>query len=875
MSWRRITLGAAAAALAIPLVGPAPMAGADEAVEAGIFVEKVEGLPEDFINGVDVSSVLSLEESGVVFRDDAGDPADLFDLLADAGVTDVRVRVWNDPFDAEDNGYGGGNVDVGRAVEIGERATAAGLSLLVDFHYSDFWADPSKQQAPKAWAGMDLDQKVEAVHDFTAESLQAFEDAGVDVRMVQVGNETNNRVAGVSGLTDMSRLFQAGSEAVREVLPEALVAVHFTDPHREGFYAGVAAALDANDVDYDVFASSYYPFWHGTPQNLTSVLSHVADTYGKQVIVAETSWAHTMADGDGHGNTIDVPSEATAYPVSVQGQATAVRDVIEAVVNVGEAGIGVYYWEPAWLPVGPPEDLEANKLLWEEFGSGWATSFAAEYDPDDAGQWYGGSSWDNQALFDFEGNPLESLNVFAYARTGAVAPLEPVSVETIELELVQGERISLPVRIGVTFNDGSVEQQPVTWSSAVHWIEGPGSYTVPGTTSSGLAAEAHILVTAPNLLANPGFEDEDTSMWTTTGSGFTVRSTDDPHGGDRSVHFYSPEPLSFTISQTVTDLPAGTYEAGAALQGDGEADGSTMQIQVSVLPDGATAAADFTMDGWRNWSTPVAGPIEVAEGDDVEVRITLDLPAEAWGTLDDLELVGSGGVGADTTELAALVAQAGAIDRDDIPAAALAALDEALAQAGIVLSADAPTQEAVDRGIAVVTEALAGLDPEPSPTPSPAPTVTVTATATPTTPPATERDVYSTPGFHNSGGRWWHTQCEPYSQTIRCTTDIWATQVSAEGSGFVSETGWQFNNLTYLPHMTRAQWGDNPLANAGEFTSDGRQWKTECDTAQTGRNGCRTWIRADYVAGTQDASGNWSYAWTQGWVFNNMVRFKA
>ncbi|WP_221933145.1 glycosyl hydrolase 53 family protein [Tessaracoccus rhinocerotis] len=874
MSWRRIALGAAVAALTVPLVGPVPLAGADEPVEAGIFVEKVEGLPEDFINGVDVSSVLSLEESGVVFRDAAGAPADLFGLLADAGVTDVRVRVWNDPFDAEDNGYGGGNVDVARAVEIGERATAAGLSLLVDFHYSDFWADPSKQQAPKAWAGMDLEQKVGAVRDFTTKALQSFEDAGVDVRMVQVGNETNGRVAGVSGLTDMSRIFSAGSAAVREVLPEALVALHFTDPHRAGFYSDVAAQLDANEVDYDVFASSYYPFWHGTLDNLTAVLSQVADTYGKQVVVAETSWAHTMADGDGHGNTIDQPSEATAYPVSVQGQATAIRDVIEAVVNVGEAGIGVYYWEPAWLPVGPPEELEANKLLWEEFGSGWATSHAAEYDPEDAGVWYGGSSWDNQALFDFEGNPLESLNVFSYARTGAVAPREVVSVETIDLEVVHGERINLPVRIGVTFNDGSVEQQPVTWSTAVHWIEGPGSYTVPGTTSTGLATEANIVVTAPNLLANPGFEAEDTSMWETAGTGFTMRATDDPHGGERSVHFYSSSPVSFTVSQLVADVPAGSYEASAALQGDGEAEDSTMQIEVAVVPDGPDAVAGFGLDGWRNWSTPVAGPIEVAEGDDVLVTITLDLPAEAWGTLDDVELVGSGGTGADTTELAELVAEALAAERDGVPADALAALDEAVAQAEIVLGADAPTQEAVARATTVVTEALAGLQPQPSPSAEPTPTVTVTATPS-ATPPAVQRDVYSTPGFHSVNGRWWYTQCEPYSRTIRCTTDIWATQVSAEGAGFVSETGWHFNNLTYLPHMTRAQWGDNPLANAGEFTSDGRQWRTECDTAQTGRNGCRSWIWASYVAGTQNASGTWTYGWTEGWVFNNMVRFKA
>ena len=174
---RRAGVVALAAALATLVAMPAGASaavasepGADGPVDAGIFVEKVEGLSPDFANGVDVSTVLSLEESGVVFRDDTGAPADLFDVLAEDGVNTVRVRVWNDPFDASGNGYGGGNVDVARAVEIGERATAAGLSVLVDFHYSDFWADPARQLVPKAWAGLSDAETVTALHDFTADA---------------------------------------------------------------------------------------------------------------------------------------------------------------------------------------------------------------------------------------------------------------------------------------------------------------------------------------------------------------------------------------------------------------------------------------------------------------------------------------------------------------------------------------------------------------------------------------------------------------------------------------------------------------------------------------------------------------------------------
>ncbi|GAB3812183.1 hypothetical protein GCM10028820_04680 [Tessaracoccus terricola] len=173
-------------------------------------------------------------------------------------------------------------------------------------------------------------------------------------------------------------------------------------------------------------------------------------------------------------------------------------------------------------------------------------------------------------------------------------------------------------------------------------------------------------------------------------------------------------------------------------------------------------------------------------------------------------------------------------------------------------------------------------EPEPTPDPTEEPTEEPTAEPSPeptetdpVTPPAKPGDLYSTPGFHNVNGRWWYTECEPYSQTIRCTTEIWATSVKVEGGRFVQTNGWVFNNLTYLPHMTRAQWANNPLGVAGEWTAaDGRRWKTECDTAQTGRDGCRSWAWSSIVASTQGADGVWSHRVTEDWVFNNITRFK-
>ena len=699
---------AVVASLALTAAVVPAASAADGPVSAGITVPKVENLPADFISGVDVSSVLSLEESGVVFRDDDGNPADLFDVLRDHGVTDVRVRVWNDPYDADGNGYGGGDVDVARAVEIGERATAAGLGVLVDFHYSDFWADPAKQQAPKAWAGLAVADKAVAVGEYTTDALEQFAAAGVDVDMVQVGNETNNGVAGVTGWANMAQIFSAGSAAVRAVFPDALVALHFTNPETAGRYAGYAANLANYGVDYDVFASSYYPYWHGSLTNLTSVLKSVSDTYGKKVMVAETSWAYTLDDGDGHGNTIDLPSEATQYPVSVQGQASAVRDVIQAVANVGSAGIGVFYWEPAWLPVGPPAQVEQNKVLWERDGSGWASSYAGEYDPDDAGEWYGGSAWDNQALFAFDGTPLESLRVFAYARTGAVAPREVTSVEQPAVTLQDGAAVTLPNAVAISYNDGSTEQEAVTWSETAQFISGPGVYSIAGTTASGRATTATVTVLAVNLLRNPGFEDADVSMWTKTGAALTLRATDDPRTGSRSAHFYSGSAYTYTLTQRVTGLAAGRYTASAAMQGDGENAASAMKLTLSAS-DGASAEAPFELNGWRAWSVPVTDAVTVPANGTVTVTVSASLPAGAWGTIDDIVLTRAT-TGADTTALKSAAQQAKSLDRSVVTAASLARLDAALAIADVVLASSAPDAAKVAGATTRLNDAWAALE---------------------------------------------------------------------------------------------------------------------------------------------------------------------
>ena len=627
---------------------------ADTTVDADIFVKKVKGLSDDFITGVDVSSYISEIESGVVYYDWDGNALDkqgFFNLLADSGVNWIRVRVWNNPYDADGNGYGGGDNDLDKAIEIGKLATNAGMKVLVDFHYSDFWADPAKQKAPKAWSSMSLTEKETALYNYTYDSLTAIKAAGVDVGMVQVGNETNNGMCGETDMTSKCALYNKGSEAVRTVDANILIALHFTNPENAGSYASIAEKLAANNVDYDVFASSYYTYWHGTMSNLTSVLKNIADTYGKKVMVAETSYAYTMQDGDGHENTIknSATDLVSGYSATVQGQTNVVRDVIQAVADIGSAGIGMFYWEPAWIPVKyayengkvSQDILASNKTIWESKGSGWASGYAVEYDPDDAGVWYGGSAWDNQAMFDFAGKPLASLNVYKCVRTGAKTTVKVDSAEALNVEINAGDALTLPDRVIIYYNDGTAGEGNVTWDTNgtdVSTLE-EGTYVFYGTIQGcDIKAVLNVNVKAHNYVVNPSFEDSDRSMWAITGDADATdyqNKSADAASGDYSLHFWKGSDYAFDVSQTITGLKPGTYRFTVSAQG-GDAAGAVNAIY--AVSSGVRQDASFELVGWTTWQNPVIEEIVVGEDGTVTIGAALSLPSGAWGTLDDFTL---------------------------------------------------------------------------------------------------------------------------------------------------------------------------------------------------------------------------------------------
>ena len=611
-----------------------------------LYVKKVDNLSADFIMGMDASCVPALEASGVKYYNYNGEEQDVFKTLAEAGVNYIRVRIWNDPFDTNGNGYGGGNCTIDTAVEIGKRATEYGMKLLVNFHYSDFWADPGKQMVPKAWAGMAIEDKTQALYDYTTECLQKLKKAKVDVGMVQIGNETNNGIAGEKIWFNMQYLFSAGAKAVREVFPDALVAVHFANPENADSYASYASKLDYYQVDYDVFASSYYPYWHGTLENLSNVLTNINSTYGKKVMVMETSYAYTSEDTDFNGNTISDGSLVTKnYPYTVHGQAASVRDVIQTVANI-PGGIGVCYWEGTWITVGQTS-WEENSAKWEKYGSGWASSFAAAYDPEDAGNYYGGCAVDNQAMFDATGHPLPSLQVFNLVRYGNDAPAVPDALETLTLTFDVGSPIALPDTINAIMTDGSKQSVPVAWDVTEDKLTameqgGVNKYEVTGTAGD-MKTTAYISVVAFNYLQNYSFESGDLTGWTLTDHAkadqlYAEDKITDSLSGNWHMHFWSAatDSVNFTLEQEVADLPTGTYRFSISIMGG---DSGNSEIFAYVKINGETVmTAPMQITTYGAWDTGLITGIEYTEGDSICVGISVKCQGSgngAWGKIDD------------------------------------------------------------------------------------------------------------------------------------------------------------------------------------------------------------------------------------------------
>ncbi len=628
-----------------------------------LYTKKVENMTDDFIIGMDISSVIAQEKSGVKYRNFDGKEEDVFKILSDNGVNYIRVRIWNNPYDDQGKGFGGGNNDLATAIEIGKRATANKMKLLVDFHYSDFWADPAKQESPRAWKNMAIDEKQQALYEFTRDSLKQLRKNGVAVGMVQVGNETNGgKMAGETRFSIFASLLNEGSRAVKEVYPDALVAVHFANPEKTKNYLDYAKQLNQYNVNYDVFGTSYYPYWHGTFDNLSYVLSTIAETYNKKTMVMETSYAFTTEDFDFGGNTIGPGGGVDKpYPLTVAGQANFFRDLVDTIVNKTKNGIGVCYWEGAWISVGGAS-WEENSAKWETYGSGWAASPAGIYDKDVEEFGPGGSMVDNQTFFSTNGKPIESIKVLNNVRFGNDAPLYVDGVLNEEVLHYTYEDFTLPEKVNIVYSDNSHVAVPVTWEEfdiPAAKAKGNGKYEIKGTVEGYDGyAYCYLTIMEYNYLENYGFENGvNASPWVMTnnnteqtpkdGTNYIVQPTaENPQSGKYAYHFWAKNAnvVNFDVEQEVHLTQSGTYKYQASLLGGSdiypctEAD-QNIYIYVKIN-DTIVCKQDMKFKGYgEGYSDFLIPSFNYEVGQKLVVGFHVEAKEQgSWGDIDDCML---------------------------------------------------------------------------------------------------------------------------------------------------------------------------------------------------------------------------------------------
>ncbi|HDX8381539.1 TPA: arabinogalactan endo-beta-1,4-galactanase [Aeromonas salmonicida] len=389
-----------AAMLATGLTMMAPSVLAAETVQ----IQPVK-VAADFIKGADVSMLAEVEKHGGKFFNEHGNQQDAMAILKENGFNYIRLRLWVDPKDADGKPYGGGNNDLATTIELAKRAKANGMKFLLDYHYSDFWTDPARQNKPKAWASMNIDQLTEAVYQHTKTTMDAFAKAGVLPDMVQVGNEINGGMLWPEGKSwgqnggefdRLAGLLNAGIKAVKEHGDQIKIMLHLAEGTKNDTFIWWFDEITKRKVPFDIIGLSYYIYWNGPMNALQYNMDDISKRYDKDLIVVEAAYGYTTANCDNaENNFTSKEADDAGYPATVQGQANYLHDLLQVVTKVPEGrGKGVFYWEPAWLPTP---------------GATWATKAGMKYNSDD---WKEGNARENQSLFDCQGKVLPSIKAF-------------------------------------------------------------------------------------------------------------------------------------------------------------------------------------------------------------------------------------------------------------------------------------------------------------------------------------------------------------------------------------------------------------------------------------------------------------------------------
>lgn len=349
-----------------------------------------------FYKGMDVSMLKELEEHGAKYAMD-GKYQDVFHILKECGVNLIRLRIWNDPYDEKGQAYGGGTNDLKTTIMLAKRIVENGIGFMLDFHYSDFWTDPSKQIKPKAWDELSIEQLKLQVYDYTKKTLDELKKEEIYPEIVQVGNEITKGFLWPEGHIDnvdgMALLLEAGINAVKDFDNNIKVLLHLDYGTDNAMYQDWFSKIEKYNLNFDMIGMSYYPYWNGSMDELLYNMNDISSRFDKDIVVAETAMGYTTSHLECNGMIFAEELEmASGYSASEEGQYLFLKDLSNTIRRVNnQRGKGFIYWEATWLPI-----KECT----------WASRIGCEY-IHDKGEI--GNSWANQALFNRDGEANQAL----------------------------------------------------------------------------------------------------------------------------------------------------------------------------------------------------------------------------------------------------------------------------------------------------------------------------------------------------------------------------------------------------------------------------------------------------------------------------------
>lgn len=346
--------------------------------------EQQQTYSTDFIKGADISFALQIEDLGGKYFD-KGAPKDILKIFKDYDFNYIRLKLWHTPEEDYNN--------LKKILVMAKRIKDNDLKFLLNFHYSDTWADPGKQIKPKAWQQLSYEVLKDSVYQYTKNVIAALYAQGTLPDMIQIGNEitpgmlwNDGRVGGSYETSQqwkqLGELIKSGIQGVRESCENGdsvKIMIHLDRGGDNSSCRWFFNNLNNQGVVYDVIGLSFYPWWHGTLNQLKNNLNDLATRYKKDIIVVETAYPWTLKWYDSQSNIVGDESKLhSGYPATVEGQTQFFKDLISIIKNTNDnKGAGLFYWEPEYISVQPI-----------------------------------GSPWENLTLFDFSGNTLSSFNAF-------------------------------------------------------------------------------------------------------------------------------------------------------------------------------------------------------------------------------------------------------------------------------------------------------------------------------------------------------------------------------------------------------------------------------------------------------------------------------